>query len=95
MRTDPVTIRRRDTRAPFSRCDVAHLKKKLVHLSYFFRILESLPGGVDVGNHLALGGHVSWPVGEAKLRLERVKRSLQSGFLLQTGRLLSSSVLDE
>ena len=46
---------------------------------------KTVPGPLDVGDHLALSGHVGGPVGQAELGLEGVEVRLQLGFLkLQT-----------
>ena len=51
-------------------------------LEPLFAAQKAVPGPVDVGDHLALGGHVGGPVGQPQFGLQGVEVRFQLGFLL-------------
>ena len=54
---------------------------------------KTVPGALDIGDHLAFGGHVGWSVGQTELGLEGVEVCLQLGLLLDAWGLVLASVL--
>ena len=51
-------------------------------LEPLFAAQKAVPGPVDVGDHLALGGHVGGPVGQPQFGLQGVEVCFQLSFLL-------------
>ncbi len=62
-------------------------------LEALFAAEETVPGTLDIGDHLAFCGHVGRSVGQTELGLEGVEVCLQLGLLLDTWGLVLAAVL--